>query len=66
MKIRKVKLCIICGELNTRRKVKYCYQCGREHEVRVATEIRKREGPYYEKWKANWEAATGLKVKGGK
>jgi len=64
--MRKVKLCGICNEPHKRRKVNYCYGCGRKREIEAATEIKRREGPYYEKWKARWEAATGLKMKGGK
>jgi len=33
--------------------------------MEVGEQMAKKQGPYYEKWKARWEAATGLKVKGG-
>jgi len=63
--MKKVKSCSICGKPHTRRKVNYCYACGRKHEVEVAEEILLKQGPYYEKWLKRWEAATGLKLKEG-
>ena len=62
----KVRLCVICGEPHTRRWVNYCYECGRGKEIDTWLQLHKKEGPIYEKWKARWEAATGLKMKGGK
>lgn len=62
----KVKLCVICGYDHSRRNVDYCYECGRKREIEAWTQLNKKEGPIYEKWKARWEAATGLKMKGGK
>jgi len=63
--MNRVKICSICGEQHGRRKVSYCYTCGRIKEMEVGEQMAKKQGPYYEKWKARWEAATGLKVKGG-
>jgi len=57
-----VRICSECGESHTREKVPYCYHCGRKHMVESATQILKKEGPYYEKWRMRWEASRKLQV----
>ena len=62
--MRKSKPCLVCGIPHTRRTLCCSPECGLEHYMMVLKQITKKKGPYYEKWKRRWEAATGLKIKG--
>jgi len=61
----KLKECPSCRRMFSGRS-KYCrYQCAVEGMFDANNQIKTKDGPIYEKWKARWEAATGLKLKGG-
>lgn len=58
-----VKPCLNCG-LNHFSKGNHCSpECGMEYMTKVINQLRAKKGPYYEKWKKRWVAATGLKLK---
>jgi len=63
--MKQEKACLNCGRSHTG-KGGYCsYKCGVEAMFDANDQIKRKDGPIYEKWKARWEAATGLKMKGG-
>jgi len=64
--MERIRACVQCGRGHTRKDVSYCYDCGRKRLIEAVSQMQEKKGPYYWKWRIRWEAATGLKLKGGK
>lgn len=61
----KLYLCPICGGPNTKRRAwkgKPCQVCALTRYLESARAMREKSGPVWERWRRNWEAATGLRL----
>lgn len=59
------KECPTCGRKFYGRR-KYCsYECAVPRMLDAIEQVKKKEGPIYEKWKRNLEAAMNRKFRGG-
>lgn len=54
----KEKICPGCGKKFTGRSKYHSYECALPAMAEAVRQLREKEGPIYEKWKASLKAAT--------